>query len=358
MRTALAQLKKVIYSNTGYIKIVSDYNPSTYQYGYLAQGIDAKPFNNAKTVQFSLYFSCLPQIYSNLSTYNKKITSTTQYTYLTDSSTIIKAIRNRSQFNVYSKYSIYAMIDLAGAYGSGVNVSASISKLYGNTDYMAIIEWDGYDDTNIVAETMLNDLSASFTTTMLGDIWLVVPINDLSKITYGGVDYCAGIGYTGTVDGVTSTYTMSMAESVLITDNTAMGCKISKLSFDFTFGSTTGEGAWLFIVNKEAQLTFDMESFRQDLTHSYISSNLTSPKANIDITLTYDIANKQVYLETSNGNYPMEKWCTFIGEYNGTGNEILVYASDSSFSGLMYSKYLNLYSGGNNFTAEANWWSL
>lgn len=58
----IAQLKKLLYSNRGYMRIESDYDPNYYQMGYLAEGIEFTPFDasGAYEVQFSLYFSCKP----------------------------------------------------------------------------------------------------------------------------------------------------------------------------------------------------------------------------------------------------------------------------------------------------------
>ena len=61
--TTLDSLKKLLYLNRGYVKLSSDYEPSRYQYGYLAQELNVKPFN-LKTAEFSLYFSCVPKKYS------------------------------------------------------------------------------------------------------------------------------------------------------------------------------------------------------------------------------------------------------------------------------------------------------
>lgn len=59
----LNSFKKLIYGNTGYMKIESDYDSDTYQLGYLAQEINVEPFNETGnfSVKFTLYFSCLPQ---------------------------------------------------------------------------------------------------------------------------------------------------------------------------------------------------------------------------------------------------------------------------------------------------------
>ena len=60
LEAGLNSLKKLIYSLRGYLKIVSDYDPDVYQYGYFAEELNVEPFTT-KSAQFSLYFSCLPQ---------------------------------------------------------------------------------------------------------------------------------------------------------------------------------------------------------------------------------------------------------------------------------------------------------
>ena len=50
--------KKLLYSNLGYFEITSDYDPDTFQRGYLAEDIETEPFNTGEnqTVKFTLYF--------------------------------------------------------------------------------------------------------------------------------------------------------------------------------------------------------------------------------------------------------------------------------------------------------------
>jgi hypothetical protein len=67
----IAQFKKLLYSQRGYIRIESDYDPDYYQMGYLAEGIEFEPFDQsgAYEVKFSVYFSCKPtKIYKTTST--------------------------------------------------------------------------------------------------------------------------------------------------------------------------------------------------------------------------------------------------------------------------------------------------
>ena len=62
--------KKLLYSQMGYVRIESDYEPDTYQRGYLAEDIEAEPFQSdeALRVTFDLTFSCEPQKYYKTST--------------------------------------------------------------------------------------------------------------------------------------------------------------------------------------------------------------------------------------------------------------------------------------------------
>lgn len=69
IQTGMDKLKKLLYLNRGYLTISSSYEADWYQYGYLAQEINVKPFNK-KAAEFSLFFSCLPQKYNVLNAIN------------------------------------------------------------------------------------------------------------------------------------------------------------------------------------------------------------------------------------------------------------------------------------------------
>lgn len=72
IQTSLNQLKKILYVHRGYMKLQSDYDIGTYQYGYLAEEIEVVPFGFNNVASFSLYFSCLP---------SKYITNEQEYAY-------------------------------------------------------------------------------------------------------------------------------------------------------------------------------------------------------------------------------------------------------------------------------------
>ena len=62
--------KKLLYSAMGYLEISSDYESDTYQRGYLAEQIEADPFQSDSLlrVTFDLIFSCEPQKYFKTNT--------------------------------------------------------------------------------------------------------------------------------------------------------------------------------------------------------------------------------------------------------------------------------------------------
>ena len=76
VENGLGQLKRLLYSNKGYLKLSSDYETGYYQYGYLAQELNVKPFND-KAAEFSLYFSCMPQKYENVNALHTTTYNTT-----------------------------------------------------------------------------------------------------------------------------------------------------------------------------------------------------------------------------------------------------------------------------------------
>lgn len=59
----LDAFKQALYANSGYMRIESDYDPDTYQMGYLAEGIEFEPFDASGdfSAQFTVTFSCMPQ---------------------------------------------------------------------------------------------------------------------------------------------------------------------------------------------------------------------------------------------------------------------------------------------------------
>lgn len=110
VQTALDNLKKLIYSNTGYIKISSDYEPDCFMYGYMAQDINVEPFNNELTAEFELYFSCMPQkisVNGNEYTYSRQLQGDV-YIYNINNSDNVRNALAMLPFYAY-KFNTYAI---------------------------------------------------------------------------------------------------------------------------------------------------------------------------------------------------------------------------------------------------------
>lgn len=74
------EFKKLLYLQDGYMEISSDYETDTYQRGYLADEIEAEPFQKDEnlSVTFEIYFSCEPQKYiKNVYSLNSDVSSGT-----------------------------------------------------------------------------------------------------------------------------------------------------------------------------------------------------------------------------------------------------------------------------------------
>lgn len=68
--TNIEGFKKLLYASKGYMRISSDYDPDTYQYGYLVDELVVSPFMAGNNLQatFDINFSCQPQRFFNTNT--------------------------------------------------------------------------------------------------------------------------------------------------------------------------------------------------------------------------------------------------------------------------------------------------
>ena len=62
-KQSIDDLKKLIYSNVGYVKLESDYESDVYQYGYYADELNFEIVEHEEVVMFELTFSCNPMKY-------------------------------------------------------------------------------------------------------------------------------------------------------------------------------------------------------------------------------------------------------------------------------------------------------
>lgn len=95
-KDAIDELKKLLYMNTGYVKLASDYEPNFYQYGYFAEDLQIQYIINEDVAIFDLIFSCNP----------KKFIDTINNYFLSKS-----YLREVNVVNAYSDYRLKKMID-------------------------------------------------------------------------------------------------------------------------------------------------------------------------------------------------------------------------------------------------------
>ena len=192
--TALAKLKKAIYQNIGYVKIASDYEPATYQYGYLAQEINVKPFKDYSTVTFDLYFSCNPMKYSTTSTkssYNINQNTRTIQTFPRNSTFIQQLLQNVSANDVPDAEAFVVVAPFV--YSSSSDVFTDISATFPASDsFIACADVGNYNQltwkdavfrTTIGYSVNGNLAVASFSPTEnLGELCFVMPADSIGQL--------------------------------------------------------------------------------------------------------------------------------------------------------------------------------
>lgn len=182
--SGITSLKKLIYSNPGYMRIESDYDSSVYQMGYLAQEIEFNPFRDGDVleVKFSLYFSCKPQKYS-----------VTDSSVTISANTVIslnlrKVVTRNSQFCqelfdllptalIPENYSFFVFYTSSNT-SSATNVTGINASWNGGSTFCAcVVASAGNDHVYQVLSVSNQSISnASGTTTTAGRVAFVVPV--------------------------------------------------------------------------------------------------------------------------------------------------------------------------------------
>lgn len=190
VQTSMDSLKKLLYSNIGYMKLESSYDTDTYQEGYLAQEISVAPFNIGQSATFSLYFSCKPQKWFKTSISDNKTTTTKLGMWGTYSrtSSFIQSVFAQMNASDIPDDEFFFLISFGntGQYSSGVNIT-DISASFG-TGFISILTV-GANMADMTVDTVLassstGSVSASnFTTTDTGAIMVLVPCGVTGTVT-------------------------------------------------------------------------------------------------------------------------------------------------------------------------------
>ena len=225
----LTKFKKLIYDSNGYMKIESDYDSDTYQYGYLAQEIDVSPFRDGTNLQikFTLYFSCMPQKWFKT---NSTATTQTLYTnseiygvYTRNDTTPahnIKGVLEQLPLSIQPTddyYEVFAFDETndIGASASITNISASSSNDGLVLVYIRNTEQIGQAEYKLQSDLLCYGYGtaslSSYTTKATGTnrLYVLVPISTANVITGSAVTPNG----TKTISFDTANYSASLTNS-------------------------------------------------------------------------------------------------------------------------------------------------
>lgn len=154
----LQKLKTLIYTNVGYLKIQSDYDPEYYREGYFDGQLEIDPFYNESQIQFILTFNCKPQktkIESEESWYNYEVSTMNFWEFASKDNQIIAnalsrlPIANRPSEKVYQIETFILSNDQTTKTGT---LTANGGD--GKGDLFFVIETKASNTTNTALESM------------------------------------------------------------------------------------------------------------------------------------------------------------------------------------------------------------
>lgn len=328
--TAITQVKKLLYSNIGYLKIASDYEPGLYQYGYLAQEIVVNPFDNYKTLQFDLYFSCVPKkISDTAATSSYAIATTNNIEFLPRSHRVVQKMLNNITPSEVPDSKAFAMYSVSGASANAtVNISASFPN-----QFIGVIITNGYVLQQV-------DLNAFVGYTVTGNFSInayQIPANGF----YGFLvpaDAVGELNISITKNGTTTTKTQTFAPVGEITSSTMMGAdtildirthdcflnSIATLTIDpvaYIMGSMNGQKTWEGLINISQN---GKEAFDQFPHPSYadVVYNIDSQTFETTATANNTTINGASFIEIIGDlSGRCDKISIFVYSYDQTGND-------------------------------------
>ena len=320
-------LKKFLYTNTGYLKITTNYDDDGYfQYGYLAEELNVEPFNMGMTANFSLYFSCLPFKFTNGSDTTKSLSGSMTRNIINDSNNMIKTLKNNSSFNVASKVGMYFITTPSNAYGENVNVTL---HAYGRNGYMAIYDYDETNNEHTFVVDGMYDVTATYTTTHSNTKFVVLtPINDISS------DLQDNIGrFTLNLDVNSDNYqrVFYIHKNIKYINNKVIGFELLEDGLGILYSlndnaTLTDSLSNIYYLINGQTVYFDVNSFVNDYTDAYIRNNLlySYTASQKYLFLNIDFNNCLAKLHIDNGYFDISKYVHFYGSLDNKQNEISI----------------------------------
>lgn len=345
LEAGLNSLKKLIYSLRGYLKIVSDYDPNVYQYGYFAEELNVEPFTT-KSAQFSLYFSCLPQKWFNSNDPIFLNNGTPSYStrYKSNNDPTIQKILSKAKNN-YNAPNGW-IFGSTGSNRIGSNTTVDIHNASDmNKQYIVLAEYmDGEYD--IISEVENYNWDATYTTRELVscDIAYLIPNTYISP------------SIRSTWEDGTASFSESWFNLGTISNNNAFGCSpVLYYRKSLSTSQMDGDGVIdLFSLNGNIY-SLDTISLVNDYTQAGVLDNFSE---NGYLSILIDFYNCNAYIVDANALNPSIKYD--ISNYF-TGNFRTNFGSnvDLKFGCLRSgNQSLFIYHSINTAIIKAGWWKL
>lgn len=359
---SLNALKKLLYQNTGYLKIESDYDPTTYQYGFLAEGIEVTPFQSKKalSVQFTLYFSCKPQKYlKDTKSMPLRVggrPSSNFSSLLARDNEFIQAVFSKLPIDMVPDGNVFIL------FFGDLNPVSPLSNVVGS--------WSGGDINAIFAET--TDITPYKRSDLVNVLAYSNKGIDVSSVTIGEnhrvvyifpfkAEGTFTLGYTNGngVTRVTETVDLSSTVGKLFNES-AVGFNIKNLNIGYTFKSEGDEIPTDFLPNavyvgsngREALIEVKFDKMPTEMIELLNANYLTLMGSQYYVNTRIDLERMEVYAIADNmTDLSLNDYCTIKGNADGTGDEI-------TFAGFYVTKaFINAGTIFNGF-GEVDWWTL
>lgn len=351
--------KKLIYSTSGYMKISSDYEPTTYQWGYLAQEIECEPFDasGAYEVKFTVYFSCMPQKYfvtANTVTSNLSQANPCDRVLTREHPVIQKMISKLPLAAIPESYYF--------AYFETPNPKTPFTLSLSITD-LSFAAFCGLNWNSVTYE--LKSLHTLFAYTK------GTPIENLSctystptPMTYGVIVALEKGSFTYTInptsDGSSATATEQVmsGDTVTVTQATAVGASpmftweiqlptVSEERGDYyakLTGFSNGAETWQALVAFQFGMMPSSVVTLLNKTYATAKSGYTYKFMNV----VYDPDLEQFYALKSGKKYSLDEYISVYGDIGGTCDTITIDKQN----------IVNIESWALTLKTKANWWKI
>ena len=347
--TAIANLKKLIYGVRGYMKLESDYDPTTYQMGYLAQEIQFSPFQTgtALTVNFDLYFSCRPEKYKTSIPsilLNRTDLNNGTASLLPRSHPFIQDMFSKMPPNMIPDDFAFLCFE-DGNDLSETNLSSVSMSWSGGNSFLAVCAFQF--DPNNYNQYLFTDLLA-YTNTSMSEPLLstsstlspqyplfIIPVKTSGNLLYSFTETFGGQSYSYTIPLVGSANTTS--------DTAAFGVELlfkgAYSSSVFVPGAFVTNGIYLaskFNSNYTGEEIFVV--LRNDLMPNSLSSTLSDYATDGKYLITYDLTtNTATMSKTGKPDLSMNEYVEIYGGINrADAFDVINYGGTSLAASLDY----------------------